>query len=437
MAEFGSQTIYALASGGGRSGVAVIRVSGRHARFGLETISGFVPPPRRASLRRLRDLDGNGIDDALVIWFPGPQSFTGEDCAEFHVHGGRAIVGALLKALSGLAEFRQADAGEFSRRAFLNGKLDLAQAEGLADLIDAESEAQRKQALYQLDGALGVQCTDWRRRMLGLQAELEADIDFSDEDDVGSFDHQRLIDSVAKLKAELEGALAGFAHSQRVRQGLVVVISGPPNVGKSSLLNAIAQRDAALVSATAGTTRDLIEVSVVFFGELVTFIDTAGIRETAEHLEGLGIERALKAREMADVVLELYDETTSMAVPASAGNNILVATKRDIHSGAVPSTPFWVSTTTGEGLSVLYEEIKTRLSGLPRGAGLVTRQRHAEALVATIALLNIVMQADAATPIEILADDLRQAGRTLGRLVGEFVVDDVLGTLFSSFCIGK
>ena len=430
-------TIYALASGGGRAGVAIVRVSGGRARFALETIVGDVPKPRVASLRRLKDADGYGIDDALVLWFPAPRSFTGEDCAEFHVHGGRAIVAALLASLASLSVTRLAEPGEFSRRAFLNGKLDLAQAEGLADLIDAETEAQRRQALYQLDGALGVQCVAWRQQLIALQAGLEAEIDFSDEGDVGSFDHKALIDSVTKLSLDLKQALSGFVHSQRVRQGLIVVITGAPNVGKSSLLNAIAQRDAAIVSSIAGTTRDLIEVSVVFFGELVTFVDTAGIRETSNELEELGISRARLAIDQADLVIELHDSAAENKPVAASRDTLRVATKRDLVRSTPTGYPFWISTKTGDGLPDLFEAIRQHVAKLPRGAGLITRQRHAEALKATLDILAEIMSSNPNTPVEVLADDLRLAGRELGRLVGHFGIEDVLGSLFSSFCIGK
>ena len=430
-------TIYALASGGGRAGVAIVRVSGRQARFAVETIAGGLPKARVASLRRLRGVDGSGIDDALILWFPAPRSFAGEDCAEFHVHGGRAIVAALLATLASLRGMRLAEPGEFSRRAFLNGKLDLAQAEGLAVLIDAETEAQRRQALYQLDGALGLKCEAWRQDLIALQAGLEAEIDFSDEGDVSSFDHTGLIDSVTKLSVELRHALSGFAHSQRVRQGLVVVITGAPNVGKSSLLNAIAQRDAALVSSIAGTTRDLIEVSVVFYGELVTFVDTAGIRETSDELESLGIARARKVIEHADLVIELYDPASAMEGRAAQSQALRVATKRDLSGATSLDCPFWISTKTGEGIQDLFEGVRKHITKLPRGAGLITRQRHVEALKATLAILDEVVLSNANTPVEILAEDLRLASRELGRLVGHFGVEDVLGSLFSSFCIGK
>ncbi len=430
-------TIYALASGGGRAGVAVIRVSGSQARLALETIAGGAPPPRLASLRRLRDREGNGIDDALVLWFPAPRSFTGEDCAEFHVHGGRAIVATLLASLALLSNARLAEPGEFSRRAFLNGKLDLTQAEGLADLIDAETESQRRQALYQLDGALSLKCGVWRQDLIALQAGIEAEIDFSDEGDVSSFDHRAMIDSVTKLSFELSEALSGFAHSQKVRQGLIVVITGAPNVGKSSLLNAIAQREAALVSSIAGTTRDLIEVSVVFFGELVTFVDTAGIRETSDELEELGIRRALSAIDQADLVIELHDAIAVVEPSTSVGATLRVATKRDLIASGSADFPFFISTKTGEGLPHLFDAIRKHIAELPHGSGVITRQRHAEALKLTLAILSDIMSSNPDTPIEILADYLRLAGRELGRLVGHFGVEDVLGSLFSSFCIGK
>lgn len=428
------QTIFALASGSGRSGVAVVRISGPQSRFVLETIAGKIPQPRYASLQALHDGQGETIDDALVLWFPAPHSFTGEDCVEFQVHGGRAVVSALLNALGALQGCRLAEAGEFSRRAFLNGKLDLAQAEGLADLIDAESEAQRKQALYQLDGALGARCADWRGRIIGLQALVEAEIDFSDEDDVDALNRAAVIESATKLYQEFQTALAGFAHSARVRQGLTIVISGPPNAGKSSLLNYIAQRDAALVSSVAGTTRDLIEVSVVFFGEVVTFVDTAGIRDSVDEIEKLGIERAQTAQQRADLILGLGDfsPATDSAAPL-----IRIATKRDLAGARPVSVDHWISTKTGEGMDKLFGDIRAYLNRLPRGNGLVTRQRHAEALTQASLCLSRVMAAHHTTPIELLAEDLRLAGQELARLVGAFGVEDVLGSLFSSFCIGK
>jgi len=298
-----STTIFALASAAGRAAVAVIRVSGPGAGAVAVQLCGRLPVPRRAMLVTLRDRLGLELDRALALWFPAPHSFTGEDCLELQVHGGRAVVAAVLGELGRFNDCRLAEPGEFSRRAFLNGKLDLAQAEGLADLIDSETEGQRRQAIRQLDGVLGRKAVDWQHHILKMQALIEANLDFSDEGDVSSLAHERLIDSATKLIAEIDDALIGFRRAQHIQTGFHIAILGAPNVGKSSLLNHLAQREAAIVSDEAGTTRDLVHVTV-FINEIpVILTDTAGLRETDQLVEKLGIERAKRAGEVADLVL--------------------------------------------------------------------------------------------------------------------------------------
>src|SRR6187399_1760558 len=301
------QTIFALSSGRAPSAIAIVRVSGSQAGPVLSALAGQVPPPRVASRALLRDAARHPIDDAVVLWFPGPASATGEDVAEFHVHGGRAVLAAVLAAISGFEDVRAAKPGEFTRRAFENGKLDLTEAEGLDDLIHADTDRQRRQALRQLKGLLGDRARDWRARIIEASALIEAGIDFSDEGDVPA---ELIAPALAKVKAllaEIEEVLAGQGRSERLRDGLVVAIAGPPNVGKSTLMNQLARREVAIVSPHAGTTRDVIEVQLDLDGYPVTVIDTAGIRETDDPVEREGVRRARARAAEADLVLWLAD----------------------------------------------------------------------------------------------------------------------------------
>ena len=429
-------TIVALSSGGGRAGVAVVRVSGPQVRFVLETIGGSVPVPREASLRRLRDGAGETIDTALVLFFPAPASFTGEDVAEFQIHGSRAVLARLLSELTTMAGVRLAEPGEFTRRAFEAGKLDLAEVEGLADLIDSETEWQRRQALRQMDGALGERCADWRARLIEAMALLAADLDFSDEGDVNGPLIEQACALAADVMVELRQALASFARGERVRDGFVVVLTGPPNAGKSSLLNALARRDVAIVSATPGTTRDAIEIRMDLAGLPVLLIDTAGLRDSNDAIEAEGVRRALALAERADLVLALRAIDSSPNQTRPTERHLGVATKIDL-SGSVMPGEIGVSAITGEGMPALLDAIASRLSGEnATEPALLTRERHRIAVSDAISALNRMTQARHGQA-EMLAEDVRLAVAALERLVGRIDVEDVLDQLFSGFCIGK
>ncbi|TCR68943.1 tRNA uridine-5-carboxymethylaminomethyl(34) synthesis GTPase MnmE [Bosea sp. BK604] len=429
-------TIVAVSSGNGRAGVAVVRVSGSRVRFVLETFAGLVPTPRHATLRHVRDGSGEIIDTALVLFFPAPASFTGEDVAEFHVHGSRAVLAALLAALTALPGIRLAEAGEFTRRAFEAGKLDLAAVEGLADLIDSETEWQRRQALRQMEGSLGRASEAWRERLIKAMALLEAEIDFSDEGDVSGPLIGEAVGDVSDVLAGLNAALGSFRMGERVRDGFVVVLAGPPNAGKSSLLNALARRDVAIVSAQPGTTRDIIEVRLDLAGFPVVLVDTAGLRESADPIEAEGVRRALALAEKADLVLRLRSIDSSPNRIGLSHRDLALATKADLPGRSEPDE-LVVSARTGEGLDALLKAISERLGGLssPEPA-LLTRERQRIAVADAVAALKRVVSArhDQA---ELLAEDIRIAVRALERLVGRVDVEDVLDKLFSGFCIGK
>ena len=420
-------TIYALSSGALPAGIAVVRVSGPDAITALERIAGSAPPTRQASLRTLRAADGQVIDRALVIAFPGPGSATGEDLAEFHVHGGPALVAALLAALGAVPGLRPATVGEFTRRAFDAGRLDLTQAEGLADLVEAETAAQHRAALAQSGGALRARATAWRETILDLRADAEAALDFAEaEDDVaerlGPADDAQL----NRLIAEIEAALADAPRGDRLRDGLTIVVSGPPNVGKSSLVNALAQRDVALVSPVAGTTRDTIETRLDLGGVLVTLVDTAGLRDTDDPLEAAGIARARARAAAADLVLALH-------VDGAPGPGLAVRTKCDLGHGGGGLA---VSSVTGEGMAALEARLAewARETVRPEDPPLLTRQRQRTGCAAAVvALREAAMLTDAVLRAELL----RQAGDALGELLGVIGIDAVHDRIFARFCIGK
>ncbi len=423
-----ADTIFALASGAGRAAVAVLRLSGTDSARILAAIGGRVPAPRRASLRRLRGADGQALDRALVLWLPGPASYTGEDSAELHLHGGRAVVDAVADALAGLGA-RPAEPGEFTRRAFLNGRMDLTEAEGIADLIEAETEAQRRQALRQTEGALARLLQAWAGRLRLLLAEQEALIDFPDEDlppDVEA----RVLAEIAALEADMTAQLGAGRHGERLREGLVFVVAGAPNVGKSSLVNALAARDVAIVSPLPGTTRDALEARVVLGGVPVTLVDTAGLREAGDAIEAEGIRRARRRAAEADLVLTVI-AAGEPAPPAA----LLVANKTDL-GGAVPPGAIGVSAATGAGLDALRDALADRARALTEREGPppLTRARHRAALTAAAERLRGALEA--AYP-ELRAEDLRLALRAVGRITGHVGVEDILDTLFSQFCIGK
>lgn len=444
-------TIYALSSAPGRAGIAVVRLSGPEAAEAVLALTGReVPKPRTASLRRLRDGDGAMIDEALVLWFEAPHSFTGEDVAELHVHGGRAVLAALLESLAAQPGLRLAEPGEFSRRAFEHGKLDLTEAEGLGDLISAETEAQRRQALRQMQGVLGELYDGWGNRLTHALAHLEADIDFSDED-LPEGVAAEVKPQIARLREEIAAHLSDNRRGERLRDGLMVAIVGAPNVGKSSLLNALARREAAIVSEIPGTTRDVIEVHLDLGGYPVVLADTAGLRESADRIESEGVQRALARAEAADLKLVVLDAAALSAVPAETltligEDSLVLANKTD--AAAVPpghrinGRPVWpVSVKTGAGmadfLAALEAEVKERI-GLT-GSAAITRARHREALTDCIAALDRFLTGSERgnQAPELAAEDVRLAARALGRITGRIDVEDLLDVIFRDFCIGK
>lgn len=441
-----TDTIFAPATAPGRGGVAVIRVSGPAAGRAVESLgSGPLPPARLATLARLTDpAGGEHIDTGLVLWFPAPRSFTGEDVAEFHVHGGRAVTAALLDALGRLPGLRPAEPGEFSRRAFENGKFDLTEAEAVADLVDAETSAQRRQALRQMEGELGRLYEGWRERLVRALAYAEADIDFPEEDlPSGLPDAVRPV--LEALAFEIADHLADGGRGERLREGIAIAILGPPNAGKSSLLNALARRDAAIVSERAGTTRDVVEVHLDLGGYPVLVADTAGLREADDEIEGEGIRRALLRAERADLKLAVFDATVLPAVDERTAalideRTIVVVNKADRVADLDPSTvapgAFLVSAATGQGLPALLG----RLAGLVEerfglgGGPALTRARHRSALEECREALARALSAGYA---ELAAEDMRLAVRALGRITGRVDVEELLDVIFRDFCIGK
>jgi tRNA modification GTPase len=441
-------TIVALSSGKGLAAIAVIRISGPRARFGLETTIGRLPTPRRASLAIVRDpTTKEPIDQALALWFPGPETETGEDMAELHTHGGRAVVEATLAALTGLDGFRLAEAGEFTRRAFENGQIDLTVVEGLADLIGAETQAQRRQAFQQLVGTLGKRADGWRQRLTEALALVEANIDFSDEGDVPADLSGQVLRLVVELKEEIATALAGAARGERLREGLTVAVAGPPNAGKSTLFNTLARRDVAIVSPVPGTTRDILEVHLDLNGYPVTVLDTAGIRDSDDPVEREGIDRARSRAAAADLVLWLTEPGDLRAPQAMEVPVWYVQTKADlIDSGAKLSsdremgTQIWfsLSAKTGQGLESFVGALAA-FAGQSLGSSesaLVTRLRHRLLLERVVETLNRASKLGGGD-LELLAEELRAAATDLGRLLGKIDVEDVLDVIFRDFCIGK
>jgi tRNA modification GTPase len=430
-------TIFALASGFGRSAVAVVRISGPHTRTILEMVAGGLPAPRRLVLRHLKDpASAEPLDQALIAWMPAPRSFTGEDQAELHIHGGPAVRSAALRTLGGVAGCRVAEAGEFTRRAFLNGRMDLSSVEGLADLIDAETEAQRRQALRQLEGALGVVVEAWRGRLIEALALLEAALDFSDEGDVPAYLEEQAGALLRGLAAEVGRHLADGRRGERLREGFVVVLAGPPNAGKSTLLNALAKRDVAIVSPTPGTTRDAIEVRCDLGGLPVTFVDTAGLRDSEDPIEQAGMARTRARVGAADLTLWLVaPDTVGEGAPNGAGPVLKVATKADL---SADSADLAVSALTGAGLPALLERIEREAqASLGQGDALITRERHRAALTRARDALARSGTALRDGHTELAAEDARLALRAVGEITGRVDVEQVLDRLFATFCIGK
>lgn len=440
-------TIFALSSGRPPAAIAVVRISGPNAAMALKRLAGVVSKPRAATLAVLQRADSSPIDEAVVLWFPGPQSATGEDVAELQVHGSRAVLAAIFDELAAIEDLRAAEPGEFTRRAFENGKLDLTEAEGLDDLIHADTEAQRRQAFRQLQGLLGHRAQDWRERIISASALVEAGIDFSDEGDVPEELIAPALREIDELRSEIEEALSASMRSERLREGLVVAIAGPPNAGKSTLLNRLARREAAIVSPYAGTTRDVIEVHLDLDGYPVVLLDTAGIRETADPVEQEGVRRAQERAANADLILWLVDaslETTFAAPELGAVAPLwLVANKRDLAGGGdrgvgQAARQFWISAERGEGVAELTDALGAFAADYFASgeAGLVTRARQRGLLEAAVqALLRAVKLRGG--PEEFIAEELRIAAHALGRLLGKVDVEDILGAIFSEFCIGK
>jgi tRNA modification GTPase len=441
------QTIFALSSGRPPSAISIVRVTGPQAKAVLASLAGKVPEPRLASRVLLRDSSREPIDDSVVLWFPGPASATGEDVAEFHVHGGRAVLAALFVALSAFENVRAAEPGEFTRRAFENGKLDLTEAEALDDLIHADTDRQRRQALRQLKGQLGDKARDWRTRIIEAAALIEAGIDFSDEGDVPEGLIGPALAGIRALLDELQEVLAAQGRSERLRNGLVVAISGPPNVGKSTLMNQLARREVAIVSPHAGTTRDVIEVHLDLDGYPVTVIDTAGIRETDDPVEQEGVRRARMRAAEADLVLWMVDAQHGAGghmgeVPVWVVRNKIDLDMPDEGAGGFRGVgqeiDFTISARRGDGVAKLMAAL-VAFAREYFGSGedsLIGRERQRKLLQETVVALQrsigVIGNGE-----ELAAEELRAASHSLGRLLGRVDVEDVLDVIFREFCVGK
>jgi len=445
-------TIVALASGAGRAGVAVIRLSGPQAGDVLGALTARdLPKPRCATREAFCDpRTGLSLDDGLALWFPGPHSFTGEDVAELHIHGGPAVIAAIVDACLSQPGVRVADPGEYTRRAFENGKLDLAEAEGLADLVDAETEGQRRQALRQRRGALSLVYETWRARLIEAAALIEAEIDFPDEDLPGEL-ARRAGPLLHALAADMDAHLNDAHRGERIRDGYRIAIIGPPNAGKSSLLNALAKREAAIVSDIPGTTRDVVEVRLVLAGFPVWIADTAGLREAADAIEAEGVRRALARAEEADLRIGVVE--TREGVPESLSavlgpGDLLVRSKLDLCGPPAPrrhapqsageASAVHISAVTGEGLAQLHDLLTARVAeALGREeAPVLTRARHRRLVEEARDALNRAITA-LNQGAELAAEDARAATTSIGRLTGRIDVEDLLDEIFSSFCIGK
>jgi len=450
-------TIFALSSGRPPAAIAVVRISGPRAGVALEKLIGRLPLPRKATLGRVRDpASGDVIDEALALWFPAPRSETGEDIAELQLHGGQAVIAGVLDALATIEGCRPAEAGEFTRRAFENGRLDLTAVEGLADLIAAETQAQRRLAFRQLKGLIGDRAEAWRRRLIEALALVEARIDFSDEADVPEDLLGPALHAAQQLRDEIAGVLADGRRGERLRDGLVVAIAGPPNAGKSTLLNRLARREAAIVSPHAGTTRDVIEVHLDLDGYPVTLLDTAGIRDSTEPVEQEGVRRARERAAAADLVLWVIDGSAAEAgangPPENLANaeiwlvrNKIEQTSKNACAGGPkdpnnePKFTLSISALTGVGMDALAAGLsayaKTFFAATE--SAVITRARHRQALQETVAALDRALAQGHSAKEELIAEELRAAATTLGRLTGRVDVEDILDVIFRDFCIGK
>ena len=438
------ETIFAPATAPGRAGVSIIRTSGAGTKTAFQEMAGIVPPARQAVLRILKDRDGAPIDQALCLYFEGPDSFTGEDVAEFHIHGSPAVVSACLNCLSSFSGFRIAEPGEFARCAFENGKLDLSEVEGLADLIEAETEIQRRQALRQLQGGLTRESDRWRDELIRALALFDAELDFSDEADVDLAVFSAAREILSALAKDMRDALLKASWGERIRDGFVVLLAGPPNSGKSTLLNALASRDVAIVSDRPGTTRDLIEVRLDLKGLPVLLIDSAGIRESADEIETEGIRRTLDQLNRADLVLWLQSSVHEIVGPTpeiiGSGCRIIEIVTQVDRAHGTSRGDLSISAKTGLGMDRLVDLISTQImTNFERGAEsvLLTRARHRLAVEESLDFIDRALAAGHGTGVELIAEEIRLAARAIGKITGNVSVDDVLDRLFSSFCIGK
>ena len=421
-------TIFALSSGRPPAGIAVVRISGGEAGPTLERIAGFLPEPRVARLGAVRDPDnGELLDRALLLWMPGPATATGEDVVELHLHGGRAVVNGVLSMLKAQPGLREAEAGEFTRRAFENGRIDLNEAEGLADLLAAETASQRRSALVAADGVLSRRIGEWRSRLLAVAAGIEAAIDYSDEDDVGAGTVEEAFAQAEALRAEMTELLDRPA-AERMRDGVRVVVAGPPNSGKSSLINALAGRNVAIESAIPGTTRDLIEVPIALGGVPIVLVDTAGLRDAADEIEAIGVARAFQATKAADIVLWLGDDDPPLA-------DAVLAIQSRADARPPHPTRLCVSARTGMNLSELANQIRDRANLLLPGEDSVALNQRQRALIREIAdaLAMLRRQQD----LLLAAENTRMALSACERLSGRAGVEEMLDSLFARFCIGK
>ncbi|MEA3049454.1 MAG: tRNA modification GTPase [Sphingomonadales bacterium] len=424
-----ADTIFALSSGSPPAAIAVVRVSGPRAPAALEALTGKRPEPRMATLATVRGAGGERLDTALALFFPGPASATGEDVAELHLHGGRAVVAAVLEALSRIEGLREARPGEFTRRAFERGRIDLAEAEGLADLLEAETQSQRRSALAMAGGAVGRLIGPWRERLLGLAAGLEAAIDFSDEGEVGEAPPPGWRSALEALVAEIEAALAR-PPAERLREGIRLVIAGPPNAGKSSLLNHLSGREAAITSPSAGTTRDVIEAPTAIGGTPFLLVDTAGLRDSEDEVEAIGVGRARESLATADLILWL-----GPPADCPAGDRALIIQSRADIDQPDPAAQFRVSARTGEGMDALLAAIRERAQTLlPNEGDVALNRRQRTAVGDAVAGLH---EAGSHKDILLAAESLRAARYALDRVTGGAGVEDMLDTLFGRFCIGK
>lgn len=425
-------TIYALSSAPGKSGVSVVRISGTESSKIAIELLGRCPSPRVANLAVIKDQTGALIDTGLAIYFKSPASFTGEDILELHVHGSTSVISSLLECLSIYDSVRLAEPGEFTRRALNNNKLDLSQVEGLADLINSETEAQRKQAQRVLSGELGRMAQVWRRDLIRAAALMEATIDFADEE-VPENVYPEVIELLVKTKVAMQSEANGVILAERIRSGFEVAILGRPNVGKSSLLNMLAGREAAITSEIAGTTRDVVEVRMDLDGIPVTLLDTAGIRDTDNEIEGLGVKRALERSDNADLILILTDDGNVPEVSKSFSEHIVVYTKGDVtgKEGAI-------SVISGKGIDELVGTISFALRKKSLAVGVASRERHRAALTKAVVFIETVLEMiDDNDQTEFLADGVRVAVNSLNSLIGSVGVEDILDEIFSSFCLGK